>query len=103
MPPEDEKPLPEKERTDLLNYVEGLLSQKSEDVTPMRRLTRYEYDNSIRDIIALEKNIFAMPSRFIKEDAKKPYFVPKSKKMPDKILIGSRLTQLGLEKPPYFG
>ncbi|MDD7985070.1 DUF1592 domain-containing protein [Lentisphaera marina] len=101
MPPEDEKPLPEHDRKKLLNYVEGLLSQKAEDVTPMRRLTRYEYDNSIRDIFALEKNIFAMPSRFIKEDTKKPYFVPKSKKMPDKILIGSRLTQLGLEKPPY--
>jgi len=101
MPPEDEKPLPAQERKNLLTYVEGLLHQKSAEVTPMRRLTRFEYDNSMRDLFELNTHIFAMPGRFIKEDLKKPYFNPKSKKMPDNILIGSRLTQLGLEKPPF--
>ena len=57
MPPEDEKPLPEHDRKNLLNYAEAILSQKAE-VTPMRRLTRYEYDNSVRDIFELKTNIF---------------------------------------------
>ena len=101
MPPEEAEPLPEKKRMALLKQVEGVLNEKKAERTPMRRMTRLEYDNSMRDLFELETHIFALPERYIKEDLKKPYFNPKSKKMADKILIGSRLTQLGLEKPPF--
>ena len=101
MPPEDAKALPEDKRLVLLNQVEEVLNKKTAERAPMRRMTRFEYDNAMRDLFELKTNIFALPDRFIKEDLKKPYFNPKSQKMPDKILIGSRLTQLGLEKPPF--
>jgi len=98
MPPEDEPQPSSKERQKLISWVESHLQNLKPKETPIRRLTRFEYDNSVRDLFGLKSHIFALPDRIIQERV--PYFNPASEKMPDSLTIQSRVTQKGLENPP---
>ena len=93
MPPEDETPLPTTDHARLLgmfqSYVDEYLQEQS--VLPpvvMRRMNRYEYNNAVRDLLALKGDIFALPEKPIR--AMKPYFDPASGHFPDTVRVSNR-------------
>ena len=68
MPPEDEEPLPEKEKTDFLDDLANsmvaarkLLADQKGAIT-MRRLHRREYQNTIRELLGVEIPVGELPS-----------------------------------------
>ncbi len=93
MPPEDEPQLEPKARAELLANLETLLEEAlagkgSFAHTPIRRMTRFQYNNAVIDLFQLNRVVFALPERFIREH--KPYFDPASGKLPDRVQIGNR-------------
>ena len=93
MPPEDEPQLEPKIRAELLANLETLLKEALAEQnafahTPIRRMTRLQYNNAVVDLFQLNRVVFALPERFIREH--KPYFDPASGKLPDQVLIGNR-------------
>jgi Protein of unknown function (DUF1592)/Protein of unknown function (DUF1588)/Protein of unknown function (DUF1585)/Protein of unknown function (DUF1595)/Protein of unknown function (DUF1587)/Planctomycete cytochrome C len=54
----------------------------------LRRLTRLEYNNAIRDLFGLEMDVFMFPERLPIRD--KAYFQPASGKMPDELKVEMR-------------
>ena len=93
MPPEDEKPLPAEQRAQLTTMFcafvdEYLQGENALPVTVMRRMTRYEYNNAVRDLLDLDGDIFALPEKAIR--AAKPYFDPASGRYPDRVRVSNR-------------
>ncbi|MGY8689001.1 MAG: DUF1587 domain-containing protein, partial [Verrucomicrobiales bacterium] len=93
MPPEDETPLSAADHARLLgmfqSYVDEYLQEQS--VLPpivMRRMNRYEYNNAVRDLLALKGDIFALPEKPIR--AMRPYFDPASGHFPDTVRVSNR-------------
>jgi hypothetical protein len=102
MPPEDEKQPTDKERLGISKYIKDMASlKKNPGYVSMRRLTRLEYDNSVKDLLNLNTNIFVLTDRVIRES--QHYFNPSSGKMPSEINLTSRTTQRGFEAPPFAG
>lgn len=93
MPPEDEPQLEPKVRTELLANLEAIMTDALAEKnafgqTPIRRMTRFQYNNAIIDLFELKKVVFSLPERFIREH--KPYFDPASGKLPEQVEIGNR-------------
>ena len=68
MPPQDEKPLADAEKTDLLDDLANtmvaarrLLADQKGAIT-MRRLNRREYQNTIRELLGVEIPVGELPS-----------------------------------------
>ncbi|MFT5123327.1 MAG: hypothetical protein ACI97B_001960 [Verrucomicrobiales bacterium] len=68
MPPEDEEPLPNKAKTDLLDDLSNvmvearkLLGDQHGAIT-MRRLNRREYGNTLRELLGVKINVTELPS-----------------------------------------
>jgi hypothetical protein len=59
--------------------------------TPIRRMNRFQYDNAVTDLFALNCIVFPLPERTMR--VHKDYFQPESGKMPDTVTVGNR--QLG--------
>lgn len=56
--------------------------------TAMRRMTRYEYNNAVRDLLHLRGDIFPLPEKTLR--AFTPYFEPATGHSPRAILVGNR-------------
>ena len=65
----------------------------------MRRLNRLEYDNTIRDLLRLNRPVFRLRDRVIRI-SKADYFDPASGRMPEEIMVLSRISKKGLEMGP---
>lgn len=68
MPPEDEKPLPNAAKTDLLDNLSNVMVAARRNlgdqngVITMRRLNRREYKNTLRELLGVEINVSELPS-----------------------------------------
>ena len=93
MPPEDEPPLSEVDRTRAVSALETLLHQSlakadAAPVTPIRRMNRFQYHNAVKDLFGLKVEVFSLPERMCREYD--DYFQPATGKMPDRVKVGIR-------------
>ena len=91
MPPEGEPPLDEKTRTRLLATLKTMLRDattgKERAPSQIRRLNRFQYNNSVRDLFQLKLDVFELPEKLMtRHDS---YLHPAAKKMPDKVRVAS--------------
>ena len=92
MPPEDEPPLPQAKRkqvvTSLLSLRKQALQTYPFGPTPIRRMNRFEYNNSVVDLLELDRDIFRLNERLLRRRA--DYFRPETRKMPATVRVSSR-------------
>ena len=92
MPPEDEPPLSDSERGKLLEWLEIKLSDSIKDQpflpTSIRRMNRFQYNNSVVDLLELDRPIFRLNERLMRR--RDNYFKPETKKMPAQVRISTR-------------
>ena len=93
MPPEDAAQPQIKERRQLARFFERQLSRRTaqaESVVPtvMRRMTRYEYNNAVRDLLELKGDVYPLPERTLR--AYHEYYRPATGVFPARIRVGNR-------------
>ncbi|TDU66603.1 cytochrome c [Prosthecobacter fusiformis] len=93
MPPEDEPPIRDEARQQLIAHLETWLADsiRTSSIsprTPVRRMNRFQYGNAVEDLLELKVELFALPERVVREYGE--YFQPASGKMPDTLLAGNR-------------
>lgn len=99
MPPENKPQPAAAERELVLDWIQAEIVGKIERKPgpPMRRrLTRLEYNNTVRDLLGLQMDVFTFPERLV---ARRDYFDPSQGKMPGELDIfireyGSKLPAL---------
>ena len=102
MPPEDEPELDEDERLKLLAMLKTMLREATagqDEVADVqvRRLNRFQYNNSLRDIFKLQKDVFALPEKMmVRHDH---YLTKPQPKMPDSV----KVSRLPVEKKQPAG
>ncbi|MDE0821215.1 MAG: DUF1592 domain-containing protein, partial [Opitutales bacterium] len=107
MPPEDEPPLPNAQRKQMLAHLEELLSESIRQNTsfahaPIRRMNRFQYANSVKDLLQLKVEVYSLPERMMRDRSN--YFRPETGRMPDSMNISSRpLGKSGLIEPRLAG
>jgi len=111
MPPEKEPELkPEvraaamKELRELLH--EAALAEQGFAPTPIRRMNRLQYNNTVQDLFGLKVSVFPLPEKMMRD--RNGYFnnalKGKEKKMPETVTISSRpLGKSGLIEPRLAG
>ena len=92
MPPEDEKQLTPKEHLMLSSLFRGYLDHYIKisgtlKPTVMRRMNRYEYNNSVRDLLELNGDVYPLPEKVIRSSS---YFKPSSGSFPKTIRLSNR-------------
>ncbi len=91
MPPEDEPQLDEKTRIKLLATLKTMLRDattgKERAPSQIRRLNRFQYNNSVRDLFQLKLDVFELPEKLMTRHDN--YLHPAAKKMPDKVRVAS--------------
>lgn len=103
MPPPKQKSQPtEAQRLELMAWIMDIAARPDPvlgAIDPgnpvMRRLTRLEYNNSIRDLFGLEMDVFMFPERLPLSN--KAYFQPASGRMGDSVEVSVR--EYGLKYP----
>lgn len=96
MPPPKQKSQPaEEQRQELMTWImdiaarpDDALGARDPGKPALRRLTRLEYNNAIRDLFALPMDVFMFPERLPITD--KSYFDPSSGQMPAKLKVAMR-------------
>jgi len=93
MPPEDESRLMGDQRQSAVTALQVLLRlAKTDDSdvthTPVRRMTRFQYNNAVQDLLQLDVEVFTLTERMMREYGN--YYQPASGKMPDQVTVGSR-------------
>ncbi len=91
MPPEGEPPLDDKTRSRLLATLKTMLREaltgKERSPQPIRRLNRFQYNNSVKDLFQLKLDVFELPEKLMTRQD--DYLQSKSGKMPDKVRVAS--------------
>ena len=103
MPPPKEESQPTlREREELMAWIldiaarpDAALGALDPGRPAMRRLTRLEYNNAIRDLLALPMDVFMFPERLPLRD--KSYFQPAVARMPDAVKV--ELREFGAKYP----
>ena len=93
MPPADSEQPPVDQRQAIVRSLNIAISKHlntNPEVAPsvMRRMTRYEYNNSVRDLLKLSGDIYPLPEKTLR--ASSPYFQPATGHSPRSILVGNR-------------
>jgi hypothetical protein len=92
MPPEDEPPLPEVERKNMVVWLKEILSESLKDEpflhTSIRRMNRFQYNNAVVDLLELDREIFRLNERLMRR--REDYFKPETRKMPAQVRVSSR-------------
>ncbi len=92
MPPEKAKPLAEEPRAGVIAYLEAMLSdslgREPFAPTPISRMNRFQYNNAVKDLLQLDRDIFSMPERLMRR--RSDYFNPAARKMPDTVRVQNR-------------
>lgn len=91
MPPEDEPQLNEQQRTRLLANLKTVLreatSTRAAHRVPIRRLNRFQYNNSVKDLFQLKLDVFELPEKLMTRYGN--YLVAGSNRMPDRVQVAS--------------
>ena len=107
MPPEEKDPIPTKDQkvlvTELKKMLKDAVSSREEGVAaPIRRMTRFQYANAVKDLLDLKVEVFPLPEKMMRD--RSGYFKPGSGKMPAKMTVSSRsLGKSGLIEPRMDG
>ncbi len=93
MPPQGTASLDEDTRRVLVAQLRLLLAEAVRDQAtvpqaPIRRMTRFQYNNAVQDLFELQVDVFALPERMLREYDE--YFQPGSGEMPVELKAGSR-------------
>ena len=107
MPPEEKDPIPPKDQKEIVSELKNMLKESvaaKEEVTkaPIRRMTRFQYANAVKDLLDLKVEVFPLPEKMMRD--RSGYFKPHTRKMPDKMTVSSRpLGKSGLIEPRMDG
>ncbi|MDA7510336.1 DUF1592 domain-containing protein [Verrucomicrobia bacterium] len=92
MPPEKARSLSDLKRAKLISYLEPLLQQSLASMpfqpTPIRRLNRFQYNNAVKDLLGLKRDVFSMPERMMRRRSN--FFDPETGTMPDEVKVQNR-------------
>ncbi|QDU99108.1 DUF1588 domain-containing protein [Lignipirellula cremea] len=95
MPPETEPPLPEQTQTQFVAALKTLLRQAAadDDLPPpqLRRLNRFQYNNSVKDLFRLNRDIFPLPEKLMTRQD--DYLRRRTGQMPDQVRASSQALQ----------
>jgi len=96
MPPEGEPALDDNTRTKAVAALKALLRDSSkatsQRTTPLQRLNRFQYNNTVRDLFKLNRDLFALPERLMTRDKKYlriPTDPTQPGQMPEIVQVGS--------------
>ena len=85
MPPEDEPQLKPADRAELLTTLKAMLrtaaSGQAAKRNPPRRLNRFQYNNAVRDLFQLNRNVFALSEKLMTRET----IYLNAPKMPDRV------------------
>ena len=107
MPPEEKEPIPPNEQKVVISQLKKMLKEavtSREEIVkaPIRRMTRFQYANAVKDLLELKVEVFPLPERMMRD--RSGYFKPETKKMPSKVSVSSRpLGKSGLIEPRMDG
>ena len=91
MPPEGELELDEKVRAKLLAALKAMLREatagRAAKQVPIRRLNRFQYNNSVKDLFQLKMDVFGLSEKLMTRHGN--YLRSEFKKMPDKVNVAS--------------
>ncbi|MBI1315163.1 DUF1588 domain-containing protein [bacterium] len=91
MPPEGETPLGDGVRAKLLRTLKQSLREatagKSTKRLPVRRLNRFQYNNAVRDIFQLNRDVFSLPEKLMTRHS--DYLATADGRMPDRVSVAS--------------
>ena len=93
MPPEDSASLSNDERHSAVEHFREVLHRAiqvspPDKPIPMRRMTRFQYSNAVRDLFGLKIAVFTLPEQMVREYGN--YYQPSTGKMPDMVTVGNR-------------
>ena len=93
MPPEDQSGWDDVSRDALVVDLKKSLSQQLGESavyrpTSIRRMNRFQYNNSVIDLFDLNCIVFTLPERMMRDHD--GYFQPATEKMADTVMVGSR-------------
>jgi len=87
MPPESEPPLEARSRAILLAALKSLLRDATQGqvrpAPPARRLNRFQYNNSVKDLFQLRQNVFELPETLMTRTS--DYLARPGQTMPDQV------------------
>ena len=108
MPPEENQPIDNTGRKMMVAELKKLLAESvsgsEEDLVkaPIRRMTRFQYANAVKDLLELKVEVFPLPEKMMRD--RSGYFRPASGKMPANMMVSSRpLGKSGLIEPRMDG
>ena len=107
MPPEENDPIPPKSQEVIVSELKKMLKEavsSKEDLVkaPIRRMTRFQYANAVKDLLDLKVEVFPLPEKMMRD--RSGYFKPETGKMPSKMTVSSRpLGKSGLIEPRMDG
>jgi len=89
MPPEDEPQLTQAQRTKMLATLKTQLRVATAGVktrhSRVRRLNRFQYNNAVRDLFGLNRDVFALPEKLMTRET----IYLNAPKMPDRVNVRS--------------
>ena len=93
MPPADSDILSKDARHSAVRNIRELLHTAIQvsppaNPVPMRRMTRFQYSNAVRDLFGLKIAVFTLPEQMVREYGN--YYQPSTGKMPDAVTVGNR-------------
>jgi hypothetical protein len=108
MPPEEEKPIPLKDKNRVVEVLKLMLIESvSGDTSPVftriRRMNRFQYANSVQDLLKLKVSVYPLPEKMMRD--RSGYFNKAIKEgMPASLTVSSRpLGKSGLIEPRLSG
>lgn len=91
MPPEDSELLEEQTRLTLIDSLKAVLREIEFDKTAssggMMRLNRFQYNNTVKDLLQLKQDVFALPEKLITRHT--PYLKDQMTEMPATVQVES--------------
>lgn len=93
MPPDDASELSVADRDVFVALLRSMRPAALRRAPPrptssVRRMTRFQYNNAVQDLLQLKVEVFTLPERMLREYNN--YFQPATGKMPDSVRVGSR-------------
>lgn len=92
MPPEGEKQPSAEDRANLLSHFKGMLAESAKATQtkplPIHRLNRFQYNNAIRDLFGIERDIFPLTEKLMTRHT--PYLRNQVKTLPDNVQVDSQ-------------
>jgi len=103
MPPAGAGDLSGAAREALVTQLDGILAESlraraAVGRTPVRRMTRFQYGNTVTDLLDLKVELFALPECIARDLS--GYFRPETGRMPDQVRVGNRVLGKGQLKAP---